>query len=186
MKKKPVAVVEENEDISLLREIVNEFTRNHKALHIEIEKPGIIVMQSCRDDHPRIVGASGRNIQAIRTIFQFVGARRKEKLNIILNEPDSGQRQPIVPYEPNPDWKPDVVIALIDKILKKILASPFEAEAIGAKATTLLKLSVSKEDERILEILQPALQTIFHAIGRAQGHALHVISDRNEAIGALA
>jgi predicted RNA-binding protein YlqC (UPF0109 family) len=187
MKKKPAAAEKPKTtpDVELLKKVVNAFTRHHDALQIEIERDGVIVLQSCRDDHPRIVGAAGRNITAIRNIFQFIAARRKEKLTIILNEPTTGQRAALEPYQPDPAWKPDGVVELMTDILKRIVSSAFTVEAVSAKDTTLLQIRGSKDDDRILEILQPSLQTIFHAIGRAQGRALHVVIASNEAIEAL-
>lgn len=173
---------EPNADVELLREIIFAFTRHHSDLHIELEQPGTIVMQSNRDDHPRIAGAMGRNIEAVRSIFRFIAAKRKEKLVILLAEPERGRREEIQPYSVDKNWKPDPVVKLITKILEQILRAPFKLETSSSesKATTLLEISPAKEDERIVEALQPALHTIFHAIGRAQGRALYVEMNRNE------
>jgi len=84
---------------ALLRKIIEAMTYHRDDIEIEsTTADGTKVVETLKfkvngDDHPKIVGTSGRQIQALRTLFQFIAARDGCTIRVLLLEPDSATHQ---------------------------------------------------------------------------------------------
>jgi predicted RNA-binding protein YlqC (UPF0109 family) len=165
-------------DEQLLRDIVGAFTRHPADVSISIEKRGetstMITLEVNRDDYPRVFGGQGRHIQALRTIFAFIGAREERQIRLLLVEPRKGVRQGNLPFKPNLEWQADKVLELLRQILDRIFTKPFEVEAMSAEETTNVEIRVDPSEQKIMDALEPSLQPIFHAIGKSEGRQLYI------------
>jgi len=187
-RKRPAATVademkphEGTRNADLLREIVRAITKHEKD--IEIESEPIVSASGKRietlrfwvnaDDQPVVVGGQGRQIQAIRTIFQFIGARDGETIRVLLLEPKTGKQKPYGYDEPE-KYVADEVQSLAIKILSRILSRPFEIDLYGAEATEMMEIAVDKKERQLAEGLLPFLRSVFNAVGLHRGVELHL------------
>lgn len=166
-------------DESLLYDLVAAFTRHPQDIRVEGRqlKPGstLIELEVNRDDQPRVIGSRGKHIQALRTIFQYIAAREKREIRLILLEPTRGEREEErLEFRPNMDWQPDNTLALIERVLGRVLRKPFQVNAISAGETTNLEVAADKTEKEIIVALKPSLHPIFNAIGKNEGRQLFI------------
>lgn len=161
----------------LLRELVGAFVQKPDAITVAVEDvPGgeMLCFRVDRNDHPRVVGAMGKHIQALRTIFRFIEAREGRKVQLMLLEPNAGRREPTQPFVPNMDWNPQPVRDVLNALLAKIFTKPFEVEITSAEETSNIEIRSEESEQEICEALSDYLQPIFHAIGKQQGRQIYV------------
>lgn len=158
---------------TLLRDLAQAFTLHHKALKADGREVGTLIMltlQADTDDHPKLIGTKGKHIIALQTLFQAMRLSRPASLTLL--EPTPAPREPITPFDPNPEWTPDSVIALATRVLAEICSQPFtiKVEAVGEMSVLLVETNELQQDGPI----QRSLHAIIHAIGKCQGRLVHV------------
>jgi predicted RNA-binding protein YlqC (UPF0109 family) len=138
------------------------------------------------EDQPRVWGQGGRHIQALRTIFQFIGAREERRITLILLEPAERARgAPQQPFTPSMDWDSAPTVALLARVLRRVLRKEFTTQAYSPSARALeaagLPTASSMDYETRIDVAPDAaeqvlcagiveyLKPIFHAIGKNQG-----------------
>jgi predicted RNA-binding protein YlqC (UPF0109 family) len=174
-----------DEVVKLLRELVLAYTRHGEHLVTEAHKLTTsisITMQAHRDDHPKIVGAGGKHIWALKTVFDFIGRGQGIRIRVTLIEPEVGEKMPMAPFQANPRWKSDRAVSLLTKILGMVTHQPCRVEAQDAGAeTTLEVLPPPNERDKLLRPHESeknefgtALDDLFHAIGKAEGRNLSI------------
>lgn len=161
---------------ALVRDLVNAFTREPKHLRIATaDRGGTILMslQTDADDHPRIVGTQGKHIWALLFITALMGRKTGQRINLTLLEPWGGKRLPVLPFIPDPNWKPDRTLALAERVIEAAMPCGCSLEPVNVGELTTLEL---KPDEWSPEIegLGKAMHLLFHAAGKAQGRTIHV------------
>ncbi len=170
--------------VTLLREVILSYTQHGENLVTTSERYTTSIainVQAHRDDHGKIVGTNGQNIWALKTIFNFIGRGMQTNIRLTLLDPAVGEKQAITPFQRNPEWKPDKALALMRKILDIVLREPYNLEALGDIETTL-EILPSKNER--LKLINPhtkerndfghALYDIFQAIGKSDGHDIHI------------
>lgn len=126
-------------------------------------------------DYGAVVGKGGRKISALQAIVQCFGLKDQRKVRLILPESErQGNGFMPDPYRPDTAWKPDKAIALLERVLKRILTSAFEISVVATGEQTNLEVAVDKNDEAWMAAMEPYLHTVFHAIGKSDGHQLYV------------
>lgn len=174
----------ESEDAQLLRRLVATFTRNGEDIAIEEEAQGpgrkMLRLWVHAADQSRVVGAGGRHIHALRTIFQYVGARAGTGIRVTLEEPRTGDKEAgALPATPRP-WDPEAVTSLLRDVLGRVLVKPFDLDAFDAgEDTTTVEVQVHDDERQIMKRgddagLLLSVQPIFNAIGKVGGRQLFV------------
>jgi predicted RNA-binding protein YlqC (UPF0109 family) len=169
----------------LLRDLVCAFVNDADAVRVDgkidcATKNETLTLTVSHDDYPRVYGSMGKNMAALQTMFDFVGAKEKREIIFILPEPPYPPNRPRG-YEPRKsfipckDWNPDPMLKLLHRVLQMILNEPIEAGAFGEANGTTVQIKASNDaDQRRAEILVPHIDPIFAAIGRQQGRKLHL------------
>lgn len=170
-----------NEYADLLREVVGALVWHPKDIKIDIfgEREGeeitILEFDPHVSDYGIVVGKAGRQIQALRTVFQYIAHRRKIQLRLILKERARiANQEPPPAFIPDPEWMPDRAVALLQKVLGYMLTNPPRIAVISTKDQTTLEITAAPEEQKIVIAYKPYLHTIFHAVGKAQGHHLYI------------
>lgn len=168
--------------VSLLRSLTTAYTRHHEQLETEGRKVGSQIMLTIRahaDDHPKLVGSKGKHIWALQQIFQAAGRRAGETVQITLLPPVHGQRGRELEYVENEHWTPDNMAELLEMVLEATTISGvlMDPQDVGGMTTFLLVPGDANDpaarwDEK--PGLAHALHLLFHAIGKTQGHIVHV------------
>lgn len=162
----------------LLCDLVRAFTRHHKELEIKSGKVGnklIITVECHADDHPKLVGKDGRQIWAIKRLFEIVIARRICKtVEVSLLPPTRGKRLPTPEFRYNPNWDRAPFEALLIRTLKISLSLPFQVRFVQITNQTGVELAVNPlELESARGSMTDAIRNIFKAIGRHDGRDIH-------------
>jgi predicted RNA-binding protein YlqC (UPF0109 family) len=185
MKRTPKKTTEPaSEDALLLRRLVAAFTRNADDIQIDEEAQGpsrkMLRMWVHAADQSRVVGAGGRHIHALRTIFQYVGARAGTAVKITLEEPRTGDKDgAALPAAPR-EFDAEAVTGLLRDVLGRVLVKPFELEAFDAgEDSTTVEVHVHDDERQIMKRgddagLLLSVQPIFNAIGKVGGRQLFV------------
>ncbi len=142
-------------------------------------------------DQPRAVGSRGKHIQALRTIFQFIGGRDQRRIQLILAEPDERAEVRESAFVPDPKWNPEPIRGIISKVLERVLREPFRIEIYsesdralekaglpaGASADHTSKIDVhpSPADQQIADVIGDYMKPIVHAVGKNQGRELYLV-----------
>jgi predicted RNA-binding protein YlqC (UPF0109 family) len=172
---------EPNADEDLLVDIIAAFVSYPDDIGVTTLSQGganiLIELEVNRADYGKVAGSQGRHITAIRTIFDFIGAREQRRIRVMLiDQPRIAPRDFVIPpqFEENLNWKPDATVALLQRLLDRIFIKPFSIEVASAEATTNIEIRVDKKEQEIMDALKPHLQPIFHACGKASGRILYV------------
>jgi Predicted RNA-binding protein (contains KH domain) len=169
---------EETKNAALLRSIVESFTRFHEDVEIEstvaigTKRVETLKFKVNADDHPKVVGGGGKQIQSLRTVFQFIAARDQETIRVLLLEPERGVKSEYG-YDGEAEYDPERIRELATRVLSRILVEPFEIELYGENGTVMLEIAASKKEMPLAEAVFPYLKSVFNAIGRHQGKELH-------------
>jgi predicted RNA-binding protein YlqC (UPF0109 family) len=115
-------------DEDLLVDLVAAFCQHARDIGVNTQRQGgenvMIEFDVNRDDHPRVVGGQGKHITALRTIFEFIGAREARRIRLMLKEPTRGQRGLNAPFKANFDWDAEPTVKLLRRVLDRILVHP--------------------------------------------------------------
>lgn len=171
----------QNDDEQLLREITAALARYPADITVTTKSLGgentMMDLDVNKADYGSVHGSMGKHLQALRTIFQFIGARQDRKIKIMLLEPTKGQREERLPFTPNHHWNERNIMDLLNRILIRILRRPFAMVALSAEqpdATTTIEITADPAEQAVIEALTTALQPLFHAIGKKEGRQLYV------------
>lgn len=165
---------------TLLRDLASAFTREPKNLRVEGAQRGaniIMSLQTDADDHPRLVGSQGKHILAMQTLFAIAGHNQGIKTTLTLLEPWGGTKQPVQPFQQNPDWQPDDTEQLMRRVLDATMPVPYTLEhiALGGLSTfEITPLATAGNMTKAIPMIQEALHLLFHAAGKTQGRTIHV------------
>lgn len=163
--------------IPLLRELVKAYTRHPETLKVDgadMTAAVVMTIKGDRDDHPKLVGSAGKHIQAIRTIFAVVGAKMGRKINITLLEPDMGTKGSPTTFTANPNWDSGPLLELLGKVLDASMPCDYELNPVRISDLTTIEVIPAQWCELYEEEFPAALHAIFHAIGKTQGHDVHL------------
>lgn len=186
---------EEGKNAALLREIVSAYTTRPEAIEIEV-KPNprgeLMQLRVAAQDHAKVIGGGGKQIQALRTIFEIIGARDKRSVKLVLLEPDRGgetygvrepRARPDLDYEvaqrllePDSDgeYDPEATLALLDKVLARVLVKEHRTDIYDAEDKVHLEVHPSADEKELAELLVEYAAPIFHAIGKRMGRDLYL------------
>ena len=168
---------EKGRDEELLRAIIGGFTSHPETLRVKTETRGqssIISFWAHRSDHPKIIGGQGKHLQAIRTIFLYIAKREGRQVTLLPNEPTHGEGEGFPVFEKRADWQPDSAIALMRRVLDRILRQPYKITPVSNEEQTILEITVEKQEQSIIDGLKPYLHTLWHAIGKNEGRKVYV------------
>ncbi len=166
-----------SDNAELLRGLVGAFIGRPKDVKItsKLDRAGeILVLQVHREDHSRVVGSLGRHIQALRTIFEFIGARDNVAIRVLLLDQAEGRGGPMLEFKANMSWSASPMTQLLRQLLKRILRREFTIEITSVADTTNVLVKTHAGDQELAEALGPYLQPIFRAIGKQQGRRVYL------------
>jgi predicted RNA-binding protein YlqC (UPF0109 family) len=174
----------ETDNQTLLRELVEALVQYPKSVKIKRQQQPdngeLMTLEVHSADLPRVFGGQGRHIQALRTIFQFIGARDEHRVRLLLIEPHARVAgAPLTPFVSNPDWKPEPVRVLLERVLNRVLAKPPQLDIYSGEGMTMIDIYADKDDEALCDGLTEYLKPIFHAIGKNQGRELFLESKQS-------
>lgn len=179
--RKPTAPKQPSDtDEALTEDLVRAFVWNPNDVHVTRRGEGggdIIIYELDVNpaDYGAVVGKGGRKITALQAIVQCFGLKTQKKIRLILPPRDRPANAMIPePFRPDVGWKPEKTVELLRRVLAKILTSEFNIGVISTAEQTTLEIMADKNDNAWLEAMTPFLHTVFHAIGKNDGHDLHV------------
>jgi len=133
----------------------------------------ILTLNVHPEDYGAVVGRNLRKIQALRIVTQLFGFHDRKEYRLLLPERERSRYIP-APYKPDPNWKPDTSMALLKRVLDKILRLPYGVMPIQTPEQTHFEISPHDGEYDFMERIAPQLHVIFHGIGKAQGHELYI------------
>lgn len=194
-----MATNDEKPNAALLRDIVAAYTTRGDAIEIVSEpnaRGELLKLRVDKGDHAKVVGGGGKQIQALRTIFQFIGARDGQTLRLVLLEPDREGDQPWSPPKTGPfarsrpdldeeaasrmlgageaDYDPEATLSLLDKLLARVLAKKHRTDIYAAEDKVHLEIYPHADEATLAEALATYAAPIFHAIGKRMGRDLYL------------
>jgi predicted RNA-binding protein YlqC (UPF0109 family) len=170
-------------EAELVRDIVKAFV--FRPEHVDVTSSGsgggqgsvtILTLQVHGEDYGAVVGKMGRKMQALRTITQLLGMKEQREFRLILPERDRSEHDDYAPaaFEPNLRWDPKPTETLLRRLLDRVLSLPYEVVTVQAAEQTHLEISPAESEQEWLSRIQPYIHTVFHAIGKSEGHELYV------------
>ena len=164
----------------MAREMISQFVAHPEALEIKARSLGVLVMVRIRahaSDTPRIIGQQGRHVAAIQTIMKRIGSQLDLRVRVEVLESVVGERERIKPYSSNPEWKPEGVLRTLGMLCFATTSKLARISAEQADGTTVFHIKEESAQELISDKeLILAVETILHAIGRAQGQRIYIDS----------
>jgi predicted RNA-binding protein YlqC (UPF0109 family) len=85
--------METHEDKQFLETVVRSLVDNPDAVQVErtVDEMGVLLTLDVHgDDMGKIIGRSGNTAKAIRTLLRVVGMKHDARVNLKINEPESG------------------------------------------------------------------------------------------------
>jgi len=179
-----------SENEILLRDLVSAFVQFPNGVrigHVAHEDGGETLMLKVRpEDEPRVRGKYELHIQALRTIFEFIGARERRRMILLFDEsPERANTSPPQRFTPCVDWDSAPTVALLSRVLRRVLQKEFTIEAYSPTARALeraglwsgasssletrIDVTPDAEEQQLCTMLTEYLKPIFHAIGKNQG-----------------
>lgn len=162
--------------LQLLGDLVRGYSRHHKDLvvhGVKLAGSYALSIQGNKDDHGRLVGEQGKNIRALKAIFERIGRKIRFPTDVILAPPTVGFQGKQLVFEPDPDFRHGATTALLERTLSFCLARSYSlaiGEGIGSTEYELTP------DQVELPIIRgdfiAALHAIFHAIGKNRGRII--------------
>lgn len=199
---KPGAAPDEQNE-ALLRDLVSAFVAYPKEIETksDLDAAGneTLTLKVHGNDQPRVWGQGGRHIQALRTMFQFIGARDDRRITLLLVEPrwSRSVRPDPQPFRPNDQWDATETVALLNRLLSRILRKPFTISAYSpaeralaeaglsiqssADYTSILEIDPDSTERNVVDALLNYARPIFHAIGKNNGRELKLDAKKDEA-----
>lgn len=163
----------EKQIAGMIRELATAFTVNHAALKISVQPLAsrtVINVTPHIDDYGKMVGTSGVRVNALKTIVNAFALRHQRRVSFVLLKPEGVESKERPKFKADPNWKADASLALLKNTLGLLFSAP-EVHAEDSGDTTALIAKVSKGDALadLCYEIGDALDTIFAAIGKAQG-----------------
>src|SRR4051812_43231468 len=95
-------------DEQLLYDLIAAMARHPENIATAERRNGsagtMIELHVHRADYGSVNGSMGKHLTAIRTIFQFIGAREKRDIKVLLLESTVGDREERLPFVPKENW----------------------------------------------------------------------------------
>lgn len=161
---------------------LSEYTAH--PLSLEFSDSGNLHIKANRADQGRLIGSGGNNFRALQTIVETAASNWGFRMSVILLEPTEGEAFKSLPFVPNPNWKKERLEdtkGLLEDLLALVypgvsvfaVADNDKVDTQGRPKTEL----VATVDIKIPLEVQHAIDTLFNAIGAAQGNKLGVKID---------
>lgn len=173
--------------IAIIRSIYDRLLIHPEKIQIECGKQGPaqidFLAQGHATDQGLMIGTAGNNIRALQKILEYVGRRAGMKIRLKILEAYTGTKQ--VQNRPpfDPEWEAQDKHQPFAELLTDISAAIYGVPLEVMSGHKLIKEEPSTEftlDVREMPLdLKDALNTIFHAIGRAHGRNI-VVKTRSE------
>ena len=143
-----------------------------------------VKVRAHREDHGRLLGKGGATFHAFRTVLGLIGYRAKFAVRLLpLENPIHGERaifQP--PMSPAENWNSDEVKAMLEKVLKILLAYPYTLDTVEDEIEhrTIFILQPDEREQMPLakHDLLKNLSVIFNAIGNNKGRTIAIQGER--------
>lgn len=164
---------------SIVERIVKEIALHTNDVRTSLESLGrvwMINVQVNRGDMPRIIGKGGAHSQALSTIIAAIAAKTGEQIRLSIVEPAVGVKDRYPSFAPNFSWNAAPAMTLLSDICDATLPGKSTIRNLDSvNMATVLEVRVDPRVRfDILRGLQSALNTLFNAIGKANGRLLTV------------
>lgn len=163
-------------DDGVIRDLIAAIICHPAQLQIKVACVGTIAaLEICAhaDDQPRLVGSRGTTIDAINTVVKAMAEKAGiRKVVCQLLEPKVGQKGPPRKFHANPNWRPQTVFDLLNRVLSAMLTEPFQIEQEHQDTVSLFQ--VTTEGAELNTNVEAALVKLFDAIGKANGRLVAV------------
>lgn len=165
----------------ILGEIVRGFTDHHHDLEINVASLGHILMISLRahaSETPRIIGSQGRHVSALQTIMDRVGGVIGRRVRLEVKEAIRGEKQRLRPYEVDPNWSPDRLQRILEKLTIATTGDRTPVVEVQRAGDAAMFRIVGRGGEKIAadHDVALAIDRIMLAIGRHQGQQVFLES----------
>lgn len=172
------------EVLALLRDLVFGYTRHHGDLKVQavhLTSSLALSMQGNKDDHGRLVGEQGRNIRSVQAIFERIGRKIGQPINLTLVPPAVGEQSKLEPFAADPNFSHGATTALLRRVLAASLGRPFALAVAQGIGSTEYELTPDPEELPIVRgALADAIHSIFHAVGKNRGRIIRVSLNDSE------
>lgn len=172
--------------LEITRELLLAYTRWGDDLMVDATRSSLtgtinISIQAHRDDHPKLVGTAGQHILALKLILGFMGQKLGAPIRVTLLDPYKGDKHPLTPFKPDPDFDAEPIQKLLAKILDMTFTVPPIIEMTESDTTTTFEIASRSESTKVLNQgndgpsdLVQSLHYLFHAIGKARGRLIYI------------
>jgi predicted RNA-binding protein YlqC (UPF0109 family) len=157
----------------LIRILADAFTEHHDDLRIEcrpLPRRTVIAVTPHIDEYGKMIGTAGVRVNAIKTLVNAFALRHQRQVTFSLEKPPGTENTDRPKFKANPDWKSDGAVQLLQDVLLLLFTSA-TCRPEDRGDTTIINATVNKGEalaDLAYEICD-ALDTIFQAIGKAQG-----------------
>jgi len=176
--------------VNFVRRIASQMIRFPGKLAIEgrIADDTVVVEISGRhekEDHPKLVGAAGKNILALTRLLAAYGRQARMRTVLELMEPPGiPVKGPLLDEDEQWDRKErnTELVLLLTNVCCEILPFQFSVDAASSNGCTYLRLRTT---ERMEPEVYNSLCVLFQAIGRSKGRrrvVIDTIPQPNEAL----
>jgi predicted RNA-binding protein YlqC (UPF0109 family) len=172
-----IMTIETNETtelVSLFRSLVEAFINYPSDLQIasrDGQFSTTLTVTAHADDQRKVIGQKGIMFRALSTILKLIGGAHKKNIRLIINEPVTGDRQPLVAFHSQDDWDAKKVARLAESVCEKIFNGLCAVQIENVTGTSYVVVNVPKSSVNMPET-EEALGCLFDAIGKSIGRIL--------------
>lgn len=159
---------------ALVKELLKGFTHHHGNLKVTSVRLGSVVsieISGNRDDQPKLIGSKGGHIAAMNTLMRAVGKKCGVRIVLSLKEPTIGVKRPPQAFVPNPNWKPERTLKLLQSIVSAAIPVRFRIGQHHDETNSVFEIKPIDGKPIDADVFS-ALETIFDAVGKANGRTV--------------
>lgn len=163
----------------MVSKILTGIAIHKESVKISVEplaRSVVICVQVHPADMPRAIGRGGAHIKALGKIVDQIGMTNGVPIKIRLLEPQPGERDRYLPFQPKEEWDGKSVHELLRQVASAAIPGGAAVERNDgvAAVTEFVVRPVRRQPAQEFGELIAALNSLWNAIGRATGRIVTV------------
>lgn len=135
------------------------------------EEDGVLNVYPHQADYPKLVGAKGRTVNAIKHLFVRAAVNLNVRIAFSLEQSFVGRREERVPFSYNPDFDLPKLIRLAETVTAAVFPSAMVETHSSGEDISISVVTDRREDNHTTAA---AMNALFYPYGFAQGRMINV------------
>lgn len=135
------------------------------------EEDGVLNVYPHQADYPKLVGAKGRTVNAIKHLFVRAAVNLNVRIAFNLEQSFVGRREERIPFSYNPDFDLEKLRRLVREVTGTVFRSATEEIRVNGED---ISINISSDRNEDNHTTAAAMNALFYPYGFAQGRMISV------------